>query len=460
MASPTPEQLAKINRFSKIPLTIEDVVVHSFRMIGTKFIPSRYLRFDASLLDKYLANVNNGDVVQIADHSFSGWGGNVTLPFGRFFEGELVRDGADVQLDGTMFMPKGAKTYIGDYTTDDIDQQIESGILFDSSVSVTWGFSECSICHCDIRDWQNCNHWPGKTYEQADGSEALCYVIAKPAPPPRQDDSMMIENSIVCAGAYPDAGVLSVNQSRDHSICAQGGKTVLNNMADLKLVKQDAPVFCSLSSNSATFKIKSEDIRDASELHQMQHELYQMDELPGDYTKAKLCAEHKKVVQEILDAGGEHFMRDALDGALNDALKARSKKGSEDPVTDDEKLAFEQEITELKKFLTDKDGEIASLKEQVEQLTVNAELGVKYREDVIETALASGVRDQGNEFKADMYKKMFAGLSIDEIKEMGEAWEHSALEKLGVVQHTQGEDLHLPEKALSSHDDDDCYVLK
>jgi len=140
-------------------------------------------------LDRYLANVNNGDVVQIADHTFGNtWVDKVTLPFGRFFEGELVSDGDKVQLDGNMFMPKGAKTYIQDFTTDDISQQIDAGILHDSSVSVSWGFSECSICHNDIRDYENCRHYPGRVYKD-DGEEVLCTVIAKPAPPPRPDNS-------------------------------------------------------------------------------------------------------------------------------------------------------------------------------------------------------------------------------------------------------------------------------
>ena len=244
MAKPTAEQLAKINRFAKTPLSADDVHVHKFRLIGTGYIPSRFLTFDASLMERYLANIENGDVVQIANHDF-GSSFKTTLNFGRFFEGEIVQDGGKTQLDGTMYMPKASKTYIGDFTTDDISQQIDSGILHDSSVSVTWGFSECSVCHNDIRDYEQCRHWPGRYYDVDGGAQmVLCTVIAKPRPV--NDNSTMIENSIVCAGAYPDAGALSAkppNQEGDY------GKpiTQLNNIADLKLVNKDAPVFCCLS---------------------------------------------------------------------------------------------------------------------------------------------------------------------------------------------------------------------
>jgi len=450
MAKPTPEQLAKINKFTKSPMGADDVYVHGFRMLGTGYIPSRFLTFDASLMDIYLANVNNGDVVQIADHTFGGYGDAVTLPFGRFFEGHLTQDGGKTQLDGTMFMPKNSKTYIGNYTTDDIDQQIDAGILFDSSVSVKWGFSECSICHNDIRDYEQCRHWPGRYYDIEGGVQRVqCTVIAKPRP--AHDDSCMIENSIVCAGAYPDAGILSVNANlEDAKEHFDRHKAFFNSIADLKLVNKDAPVFCCLSSTSATFQVESESLRDASELHQLYHSMYSELELPEGWTMAKLTAKHKEAVKELLDAGHEHLMSDALDGTLNEALKSKSTKGSDHSMamTDEEKLAFETLTTENGKFKTDmqaKDTEVASLKAKVEELTPLAELGTKYREDTIATTLASGVRDQGNEFKEDTFKKMFANLSIEEIQEMGATWEASALAKLGIPPaHTEGEDLKLP----------------
>lgn len=467
MAKPTEAQLAKINRFAKTPLSADDVHVHPFRLLGTGYIPSRYLQFDPSLLEIYLNNVNNGDVAQIADHTFGNtWVDKVTLPFGRFFEGELVSDGDKLQLDGSMFMPKSSKTYVGDFTTDDISQQIDAGILHDSSVSVSWGFSECSICHNDIRDYENCRHYPGRVYKD-DGEEVLCTVIAKPAPPPRPDNSCMIENSIVCAGAYPDAGVLGLSASGEKPPNTE--KMVkLNNIADLKLVNKDAPVFCCLSSTSATFQIESENLRDASELHYIYHQMYSETELPEGWTMAKLTQKHKECVKELLDAGHEHLMTDALDGTLNESLKSKSKKGSDQTMTDEEKQGFESQIAtyseKLKDYLTKNEAltkENGEFKAKIDELTPLADLGTKYREDVIETALKSGVRDQGNEFKEETFKKMFATLSIEEIKEMGEAWEASALAKLGVPKgHTQQEELKLPGGELSrTKNNDECYSL-
>lgn len=421
-------------------------------------------------MDIYKGNVDNGDVVQIADHSFGGWGDTITLPFGRFFEGELTQDGDKVQLDGSMFMPKGARTYIGDFTTDDISQQIDAGILHDSSVSVTWGFSECSICHNDIRDYENCQHWPGRQYVVND-QMATCNIIAKPKP--TNDNSMMIENSIVCAGAYPDAGVLSARgQMRGRNLADPTDKgigppmTILNNIADLKLVNKDAPVFCCLSSTSATFHVEGESKRDPSELDQLYHLMYSEPELPEGWTKAKLAQKHKENVKALLDAGHVHTLRDALDGTLPDTLKAKSVKGSEEKLamTDEEKLAFDTAMTEnakLKTDLAEKDGKITELVAKIEELTSQAELGKKYREDVIKDALKSGVREQGNDFQEELYAKMFESLSIDEIKALGQKWEDSAMAKLGIPKgHTKGEELKLPDAKLKQVDDDEVYSMK
>lgn len=467
MAKPTTEQLAKINRFAKTPLTADNVHVHRFRMIGTGYIPSRFLQFDRSLMEIYLANIEKGDVVQIADHSFGGYSDNVTLPFGRFFEGHLTQDGDKTQLDGSMFMPASSKTYIGDFTTDDISQQIDAGILHDSSVSVTWGFSECSICHNDIRDYEQCRHWPGRYYDIEGGAQrVLCTVIAKPKP--QGDNSMMIENSIVCAGAYPDAGVLSVNANLEHAKeHLDKHKAFFNNIADLKLVNKDAPVFCCLSSTSATFQIESENLRDVGELHQMHHDMYKLEELPEGWTKARLSAEHKKVVQALFDEGHEHFLVDALDGALNESLKTKSKKGSENTVDEQMKLALEKQITDLTTEVQGFTVKIESLekengefKAKVDELTPLAALGTKYREDVIEDAIKAGIRDQQNDFDEATYREMFSALDIDKVKSFAEKWEASALAKLGVpAGHTQGEKLELPGSELKQAVDPNLYKV-
>jgi predicted nuclease with TOPRIM domain len=117
-------------------------------------------------------------------------------------------------------------------------------------------------------------------------------------------------------------------------------------------------------------------------------------------------------------------------------------------MTEEEKQVMAKLTADNEQFKTDlgkKDGEIADLKAKVDELTPQAELGKQYREDVVTAALASGVRDKGNDFEEESYKKMFAALTVEEIKAMGEKWEASALEKLGVPESkTNSANMGLP----------------
>lgn len=484
-----PEHLAGINRFAKEPLTADEAYVHKFRMIGTRFMPSRCLQIHESMLPIYKAFVDNGDVAHIADHtfgrgSFFSESDIVTVPFGRYFSGEIVTDEkGDKQLDALMYMKAGQKTYLNGFTTDDINDQMDAGIIHDSSVSISWGKSECSVCGNDIRDYENCPHWPGQTYK-VQGIDNLCYIIAKPAE--QSDHSVMIENSSVCAGAYSDAGNMPLSMlSEGQETQKEKGYRKLNNMADLKLVKKDTPVFCFLSSNDATVLVAPESKLSAGDLHELYHKMYQGlgDGLPEGWSMTKLVASHTEAVKELSTSNQQHELKDALDGTLPAGLKKLSKGsdhvelqqivrtalglGADAEITPEAiagalsaaKLSVE---TSVKTALGIKPE--AVLSESLASVAKDAEQGRQFRLDVIDAALASGVRDQGNEFKADTFKKMFDALSIDEIKAMGEGWEKSAVTKLGVVRHSgdgvETVDVVGGDGNLVATFDDECYSMK
>jgi hypothetical protein len=187
-------------------------------------------------------------------------------------------------------------------------------------------------------------------------------------------------------------------------------------------------------------------------------------------TMAEVVENHRRCAKHILDSEqGAHEITDALDGTLPAALKKLSK-GSDDAMFEQKLQALQQKYDGLTKLVKETlgfspDAEIArdnilqaldAAKQSVQDVVMgslgiapeigfktgleltsrDAEQGRKYRQDVIDTALASGVRDQGNEFPADTFKKMFDALSIDEIKAMGAAWEQSAIKKLGTFRHS------------------------
>jgi len=443
LAKATAEQLKLINKFAKVPLTEDNCYTHGFRLIGTKLITDRYLKLDKSLLDVYLKDVKNGDVVQIADHSMGGIKGllKVTLPFGRFFDGELVEEDGETNLNGYMYMKTGQKTYAEPFTTDDLSEQLDAGTLDDSSVGICWDRSECSICGNDIRDYDNCQHYPGRTYKVKD-KDYLCYVIAKPIEG-EASNACMLENSIVGVGAYPDAGHLAkegqTEKPKYHKI---------NNMMELKLIPQEEPVFCLFSADHAEILTRTEYEPDVARLHDLCHKSYQLMKEQGDTTgqaMRELTQKHTEAVERLITQQ-EHYLEDALDGNLPGNLKSKSIRREEDELNALVKEIFDkagvdpeqiEAVTEqgfklkdgTEKLIVGADYgahaegaidkiELESAKTKVAELEPLAEDGKAFRKEVIDEALATGVRAMGNDFPADTWKGTFSTMSIQAIRDI------------------------------------------
>jgi len=450
MAKATKEQLELVNRFAKVPLTEDNCYVHGFRLIGTKFIPDRYLKISRELLEIYQQDAKNGDTVQIADHTLGGIKGwfKTTLQFGRFFDAQLVDEGDETQLDGWMYMKAGQKTYIEPFTTDDISEQLDAGILHDNSVGIIWDRSECSICGNDIRDYENCQHWPGRTYK-INGKELLCYVIAKPSPDPETRRSMMLENSLVGVGAYPDAGHLS-NEGQSE----RPKYTKVNDTLELKLLPKEEPVFCLFSADSTEILTKGEIERDVIKLHQLYHKMQETKDLPLGWTFGTLNAKHKEVVKELLDAGHDHYLEDALDGTLPAELKNKSLRREEneldaivteifkqfniDPtqiekvneqgfvMKDGKQFYLSETIIETQTDTSELSEKLSQAEAKIKELEPLAEDGRTFRKEVIEAALADGVRAQGNDFPADTWRETFSTMSINAIRDIAKTFRNQA----------------------------------
>lgn len=456
MAKATAEQLKLINRFAKEPLTEENCLVHGFRMIGTRLITDRYLKLDRSLLDVYLKDVKNGDVVQIADHSMGGIKGwlKLTLPFGRFFDGRIVEEGGEAHLDGWMYMKAGQKTYIDPFTTDDISEQLDAGTLDDNSVGICWDRSECSVCGNDIRDYDNCPHYPGATYK-VKGKEYLCYVIAKPIEG-EASHACMLENSLVGVGAYPDAGHLAkdgqAEKPKYHKV---------NNMMELKLIPKEEPVFCLFSADRAEILTRTEIEPDAARLHDLCHKSYQLLKEQGDTTgqaMRELTQKHTEAVERLVTQQ-EHYMEDALDGNLPGHLKSKSLRREENKL--DAKalemleslgVAYKEGETKLEDVLNQlaekweslsqtEDSktaeELTKAKDKIVELEPLAKDGETFRNEVIEDAVTAGVRAQGNDFPADTWKETFSTMSIKAIRDIAKTFHAQAEAEIPAGRQTE-----------------------
>jgi hypothetical protein len=82
---------------------------------------------------------------------------------------------------------------------EDLIENIEAGILKEVSVGFSVKDLECDICGNSFFDYDNCKHWPGKSYK-VNGQEYTCYLHMKE---PRE----AYEVSFVAVPAQPAAGV-------------------------------------------------------------------------------------------------------------------------------------------------------------------------------------------------------------------------------------------------------------
>ena len=400
MPKPTQEQLEKINRFTQEPLTEEDVYVFPNMMIDDQ--PTAYSsRLHPNLLRKFVRDANRG-VGLLMNHN------NRSLPVGRSFSAEVREEysetGDPIQsVYGNFYIDLGRKTESG-MTTDDLVKGINSGTIFDTSVGFNADKWDCSICDHDIRDWMNCSHFPGETYEIKgdDGvhREETCYVIAG-----SDGGGELLENSLVYAGACDRATIkhnFSVADVKENK-----NSPKLHLVDNFKNIPADAKIYQYYTADGSVLFTETDDRTDGlSQLKKRSEEVV-------EFTKFK----------EVTDQFGLKF---ETPEELTSELQQLSQVKEELATKTTEFETLSKEKADLDEELSQKESTITELTTANEALTEKAELANTYRQDLTTKALEAGVRAQGNAFSKDMYEKFLGTLSIDEIKEVISGFENEA----------------------------------
>lgn len=203
---PTTEQLGIIN--SRLPgtkVTADQVDVLPF-MAFDQEQTDRYTVMTQEMMRKIELDMNNGKVAFNSLHQ-----SRSTLPVGRSINARIV--GSELQAnmyavhtrpDGTPF--EDAKELVDKYNT---------GAVYACSLGVQVGLYRCSICGNDIRDWNSCDHIPGRTY-QVEEKPKLCiaYMTGRDIQGGIAMDCGAYELSGVTAGGVANAGVLTQTFSK------------------------------------------------------------------------------------------------------------------------------------------------------------------------------------------------------------------------------------------------------
>lgn len=402
MPKPTQSQLDRINRLADTPRTEENTFVFESLMIDDQ--PTSYSsKLHPALLQKFMQDANRG-VGLLMNHNHR------SLPVGRSFGAQLRSDISNegelmTTLYGEFYIDRGRNTE-SNMTTDDIANGIDAGTIFDTSVGFNATKWDCSICNHDIRDYRNCSHHPGRTYqiEGNDGvhREEICYVIAG-----SDGKGELLENSIVYAGAAPRATITKSTFSAGND--ESDRKT--DNGSTLSLVE----TFKNIPLNAAIYSFYSRGGEVA---------LYtNTEERTGGVEELQKRSESKVEFEKFAAVLGEFGVKFGTEEELKNELSALTDKSEME-----EKLAAKE--AELAQVLAEKDQELAKvlaealskdevitdLTKQNEELSVKAGLGDTYRSDLETETVEFAVRVLGNTVNTDLFAKFLGTLSVDEVK--------------------------------------------
>lgn len=409
--TPTPEQLAKINRLTKRQFKAEEVFVFDAKFIGDGLITDRFMKLDKALIEGFVKDAQNGDVAYMLNHAWATWGPMRGLPnFGRVFE-SWSKESNDLPDEtvaqyGSIFVVRSDAEKQGT-TANQLIADIEAGILFDVSIGFGYRKAECSICGNDIRDWRKCEHYPGKEY---DGK--LCYIIAKP---PGDE----FEISSVFAGAYPTASALSaLGVSEDE---AKTENYVSLEVEDIKRVDPGAKILTAYGKREATIWVPKDAIREKASFSVAPT----LDKEGGE----KLSTEHVIPAHTHEITAHSHDHSHSLN---DDPVTVTASVEQDAPVAPQEAVGTEIAPAETNALSIDKNAVVEALGKEMDADAILrlAKEGQALKADLLEDVLTWGVRADGNAFARDTFAEMLASASVEQLKTFRESFKARAKEAL------------------------------
>ena len=434
---PTDKQLAKINKLARRKLKKEEVFVFPSKLAGDMIIPDRYIQLTKELLEVFAKDANKG-VSLLLDHSwapdgFFGIGGRpkAAIPYGRTFDSRFEdgeEEGETVSLVADHYMVRNVE--IDGINTNDLIASIEAGTLFDTSIGFSYGKAICSVCG---EDYYRCNHFKGKEYEieKEDGTTEikLCYVKAKPP-------GFLMENSLVFDGAYPGAGVLS--KAGD---ILENQTGIYQVVDELKAIDPNKELIATYSPRTGLITMVKKS--DHKKIYPVKMIDTSLNEDVNVVTIGNFLTD--KTSQSINTKGVENLMNEKV---LKMLLSLGFNEEEANNLTTSEATKVLNSIAEKWEPVQPQNNQVEAYMTQEEvkeklgtELSADevlnlAKEGQEYRKQLIDEAIAMGVRAMGNDFPADTWKESFATMSTKAIKDVMKTWELQAKNEIPAGRHT------------------------
>ena len=418
---PTDEQWEKMKRHIKGDnYKKEDFFVFETLAVGDKVVPNRYMRLTPALLNVMKEDAQKG-VSLMLNHNWSQLGVQ-SIPIGKVFDARIsggTQEGEETTLYTTQYILRDDSKVDG-YSKNDIIKLIESGILADTSVG--WGTTresyKCNICGHSIYDYRNCDHIPGQKYIVNEETNEVkeCIIQAEPPKQLHAGNNVLMENSIVFDGAYPNAIIQSAVGEEIQT--SNGVFKSLNGKEDLS--EKDVIIGYSLGSDNINLLYKQslekgglENMEEpkANATEKLENEVV-------DTEESTETQETEEAVEEVVEnaENTEESVEENVEETTEETEETVEETEESTEATETTEMSVDEAI--LKKF--------GNICDTVDELVEMAKEGLDHRNEVISEALDSGVHSMGNAFNKDIFTKTFSNMKTKDIEEMGKAWETQA----------------------------------
>lgn len=460
----TPDELmALIMKHAPDPTVFTEDGVRPFAWmaeVSNSKLDTYFTRQDTTSLRNYAKDASAGVMfLDSHDKRQLGFGQSVRGTFEAASGGKLDEkspnddDPARVSVD--FFTVPGVQ--LGRASSDSFIQAVRSGIIKDVSIGFMPDRFECNLCRADPFDWWNmeCLHIPGAYYDSTGKS-----VVTK-----RSDgailafawvrDSRLLEVSAVYDGATPEAyikkaqwlveagevdraaaGILErqlrinlpakammvpVLKVRDGKMFLdRGDEVIIDGVRYGEGMEIMPKTFRKLEQRSVRSDDQAEDLEngDVEDVTTVtppsENQNLKREESPegvadtsGGITSAAHAApEDVRMNEEQIRQLEEAAKRDA--GIVSLVRRALADAGVKDAETVDPAEAIRQ------------------MHAQITDLTPRAALGDTWRKRVVDTALDSGVRAEGDKFDRTGWAETFERMTVEQIERLGAAWERQA----------------------------------
>lgn len=411
---PTDEQWEKMKKHIRSEnYKKEDFFVFETLAVGDKVVPNRYMRLTPALLRVMEEDAKRG-VSLMLNHNWSQLGVQ-SIPIGKVFDARIAggtQEGEETTLYTTQYILRDDSKVDG-YSKNDIIKLIESGILADTSVG--WGTTresyKCNICGNSIYDWRKCEHIPGRKYIVNEETNEVkeCIIQAEPPKELHAGNNVLMENSIVFDGAYPNAIIQSA--AGEEIQTSNGTLKTLNGKENLS----EKDIIFGYSTNGS-INLLYKQLMEKGGKEDMENDKAETTELEN---------QDVETVEETTETPTEENA-EALENEAVEEVETETEETPTEP-EENEGEATEEPLYTSKDIL-EKFGNIC---DSVEELVELAKEGFDTRQSVIEEALNSGVHSMGNAFNKDIFTKTFSNMKTKDIQEMGKVWEEQAKAQFG-----------------------------